>query len=102
MENEGVARKAITKAIENGEVATSFGVGDEQYDGYDFSEGKITYTPFRIGNTQKVLCRVHWEAEAQCVDEDYWLSPYYFEGVETFDNDGKNVKGEECDFGLRS
>ena len=100
MENEDVARKAITRAIEDGEVATSFGVCNAQYEGYDFEDGEITYTSFRIGDRE--LCLVGWSAEAQDAEKDYWLSPYCFEDVETFEMDGSTARGEECDFGLRS
>ena len=98
-ENEDVARKAITKAIDDGEVATSFGVGDEQYQGYDFAEGEIIFAKYRIGDRE--LCLVDWQAEAQELDNDYWLSPYCFEDAETFGVDGKGLRGEDYDFGVR-
>lgn len=98
-ENEGVAKKAIKRCVEDFEVATSFGVGDDQYQGYDFDEGTITYTKYRVGD--KELCLVTWQAEAQELDKDYWLSPYCFEDVKTFDLNGKDNKGEEINFGVR-
>ena len=98
-DNEDIARKAITNAIEDGEVATSFGVGDDQYIGYDFSEGKITYTNVIIGSRE--FCQVDWEAKAQEEDKDYWLSPHCFEGYETFEVKAVNARGESNHFGLR-
>ena len=98
-ENEDVARKAITNAIEDGEVATSFGVGDEQYEGYDFSEGEITYSAREIKGKQ--FCQVDWSAKAEDTDKDYWLSPHCFEGAETFETTTKTARGESEDFGVR-
>ena len=98
-ENCQVAKEVIRKAIAENDVATSFGVGDEQYAGFDFAEGTISYTPYQVGN--KELCCVEWQAEAQSTDEDYWLSPHCFEDVDTFDLNGNSIRGEEFDFGLK-
>ena len=38
-------------------------------------------TPYEIDDKQ--LCKVTWQVEAQNTDENYWLTPYCFEDLES-------------------
>jgi len=96
-ENEAIAREAIEELIANEEVVCSFGVGEKQYEGYDATDGEFTFNDTEIDG--KTFCFVQWMDDAECVDEDYWLSPYCFENYETYNVDGTTARGEEFDFG---
>jgi hypothetical protein len=86
------AVKAIAEIIENGNVVSSLGAGEEQYEGLEANEGTFTIAP----HEGKVM--LSWVSVVQDGIEDYWMSPYCFETVETFGDGMKDNGGEANNF----
>jgi len=87
------AKKVVRQFTTFGDVVASFGKGSEQYEGFEYDEGKFILKA--IGD--KV--RVRWESNVQDFVKGYWMSPTWVDGIVTYDIDGKVISGEAYEFG---
>lgn len=94
-ENEEVARKAVKTELLDG-CASSWGEGEDQDVGFDTYEKDLTYT------AKGSFCEVTWAInfDYEELNDEHWMSPYLFEDFDTFDENGKSLRGEATDFGL--
>lgn len=97
VESQADAFKAISQLIENGDVVSSFGRGEEQYEGFDAEGGSWT-----ISDNENGKVGVIWSSVPQEVTKDYWMSPTLFENVQTFDDMGNDAKGEAMEWGCKT
>lgn len=88
------AVKAIIDLIEEGNVISSFGKGDDQYEGFEANEGTFTIEPY------KGKCMVTWVSVPEDFVKDYWMSPTCFENVQTFDKDFNDMGTEAFEWGI--
>jgi hypothetical protein len=81
----------------NDSVASSFGEGDDQWAGIDLVDhgAKVTLS----GLYKRVAVDI--EIPVDVVPDDYWLSPYCAEDVQTFTQLGTDARGEASSWGMR-
>jgi hypothetical protein len=91
-------------------VVSSFGEGDDQWEGIDMCDAGatvsiLTLPPKRGSNMRHGDVFIEVRVPVEEVPEDYWLSPFTAgdldsPGVKTFDQKGNNTHGEPCDWGM--
>ena len=92
---QAIAVKAISEIIKNGNVTCSFGKGDIQYEGFEADEGTFTIKPY------KSKVSVTWASTPQPLIRNYWMSPYCFDKIKTYDFKLKSSNGEAITWGSK-
>lgn len=81
-------------------VLSSFGEGDDQWEGLYFTDPGVVVA-IDVGPLKSKVA-VHVTCPVECVPKDYWLSPYCAENVETFAQDGvTSTRGEAAAWGMK-
>ena len=87
-------------------VASSFGEGDDQWEGIDLADPGAIVTmltePPKRGTSNRYSCvRIEVRIPVEEVPADYWLSPYVSDGPTTFRPDGTTTGGEPFAWGMK-
>jgi len=92
------AAVALLDEMREGTIS-SFGEGDDQWEGIDFSDpGASAWVV--SGGGPGALTKVEIRVPVEVVPADYWLSPYQSDSVTTFRVDGSTTGGEACKWGM--
>jgi hypothetical protein len=87
-------------------VASSFGEGDDQWEGIDLADAgaivtMLTEPPDKGTGYRYKWIRIEVRIPVEVVPDDYWLSPYISEGPTTYRPDGTMTGGEPYSWGMK-
>ena len=82
----------------NDSVASSFGEGGDQWAGIDLTDHLAAVHVLKLSDKRVA---VDVEIPVDVVPDEYWLSPYCADDVQTFTTLGGDARGEAAEWGMR-